>query len=206
MRRATFFEKEDNCVSCHVDNINKLFKETLNHSLVPGKITGNPYEPAQCKKGFGLTKYDLNVFILYNPILTPPNDNLLLQASATHTWKRVRELYPYFFSEKDEEEPERLPTIEDYTAQRLFSFARTTTTRTKIFKDLDKIVTNERAQIKQNLANLETVELTESANAGTQALAYEMQTMLQLFESFRGLFIDIVKEPCRELPQKPVTP
>lgn len=203
-RLATAFAEEDNCVACHIEHMNDLFKKTLNHNLIPGKITGNPFEPAQCKSGLGLVKFDVNINVLFNPIVTPPNDNLLLQPSAFATWKRVKQLYPYFFADKENVD-EPIPTIEDYTAQRLFSFARKETSRTAIIKDMEKIVKIEKAKIEQDLRKLETSMDVEARNSTTQALDYEMRTMLQLFESFKKLFADIATGPCKALLDKPVT-
>lgn len=202
-RQPTLYHRVDNCITCHIEHINTLFKETLSHSLVPGKITGNLYEPAKCKKGFGQVKLDFNFFMIFNPIITPPNDNLLFKPSAFATWKKLQEMYPYNFISKlipDGETPQE--TVESHANDWALSVARDETPKTEVMKKIDEIVSQEQDNLTFRLANLDTVTLAQAENSNTKALEQEMQVMLQLFESFKAMFEEIVKEPCEELPKK----
>lgn len=74
-KKESSYLANENCIECHFEKINDAFKKTLSHNLVPSKATGNLMEGPKCKRSMFNLKQ--NFILIPQPILTPPNDDLI---------------------------------------------------------------------------------------------------------------------------------
>lgn len=70
------FEPEENCIACHTSYILERMEETLDQSLVPGKVSMNWFEDATCKEAGNQVNLDLQVYTVRKPIYLDPSDDL----------------------------------------------------------------------------------------------------------------------------------
>lgn len=79
------------CIQCEIEAINALFEETLRHSLVPNKATGNYLESAKCKDTLTQLPLDMQIIAIASPIMTPPNDDISFGDSVLDDWNQFIE-------------------------------------------------------------------------------------------------------------------
>lgn len=77
-RQTSLYSNSANCIACHVEKINDSFNKTLGHNLSPSKQTGNLLESSKCKNAM-LPKFGFGLVMIGQPILTPPNDDLIVK-------------------------------------------------------------------------------------------------------------------------------
>lgn len=79
MKKESSYLASESCIACHFEKINDAFKKTISHNLVPSKPAGNMFESAKCKAGISSNPFWLkwNVVLVPQPIVTPPNDDLV---------------------------------------------------------------------------------------------------------------------------------
>jgi hypothetical protein len=97
------YQNSDNCIACHIEKINEKVKETINHNLLPGKLTGNVLEPAICKKAAvnNLNSVGLNFYVQTQPVMTPANNDLIYGVGIENEWNKYVSTYkPFPFDEK----------------------------------------------------------------------------------------------------------
>lgn len=88
------YTASNNCVACHVQKINDSFKKTLSHNLVPNKVTGNLLEGPKCKDALmGANWLTSNIILIGQPILTPPNDDLVIKGNLFRNLLDATERY-----------------------------------------------------------------------------------------------------------------
>lgn len=79
------------CIQCEIEAINALFEETLRHSLVPNKTTGNYLESAKCKDTLTQLPLDMQIIAIASPIMTPPNDDISFGNNVLDEWNQFIE-------------------------------------------------------------------------------------------------------------------
>ncbi len=94
MESYSSYQPGESCVLCEVEKINDLMDETLSHSLVPNKATGNQMESAKCKDTG--TALNFQFIAIAAPIPTPPNDDIILGKNIFAEWKRFVDKYEPF--------------------------------------------------------------------------------------------------------------
>jgi hypothetical protein len=77
---------ETGCIQCEIEAINALFEETLRHSLVPNKATGNYLESAKCKDTLTQLPLDMQIIAIASPVMTPPNDDISFGDNVLDEW------------------------------------------------------------------------------------------------------------------------
>lgn len=90
-KRESAFQDTDNCIACHFEKINDAFKKAVSHNLVPSKATGNLIEAPKCKGSMFNLKQ--NIILIPQPILTPPNDDLITKGDFLKNWIDYVEKY-----------------------------------------------------------------------------------------------------------------
>ncbi|KKU80492.1 MAG: hypothetical protein UY05_C0006G0026, partial [Candidatus Peregrinibacteria bacterium GW2011_GWA2_47_7] len=81
MKKQSSYTVSDNCILCHIEKINDLFKGVTDHNLSPNKVTGNLMEIPKCKAGISFPSFlNFNVIWINQPILTPPNDDIVVES------------------------------------------------------------------------------------------------------------------------------
>ncbi|GEM_PF-4556367 len=90
-KRESAFQDTDNCIACHFEKMNDAFKKAVSHNLVPSKATGNLIEAPKCKRSMFNLKQ--NIILIPQPILTPPNDDLITKGDFLKNWIDYVEKY-----------------------------------------------------------------------------------------------------------------
>lgn len=90
-KKESSFQDTDNCIACHFEKMNDAFKKAVSHNLVPSKATGNLIEAPKCKRSMFNLKQ--NFILIPQPILTPPNDDLITKGDFLKNWIDYVEKY-----------------------------------------------------------------------------------------------------------------
>lgn len=198
------YQPGDSCVLCEVEKINEHLEETLSHSLVPGKATGNLFESAKCKetKAAG---FDMQIVTIPNPIPLPPHDDLIYGKNVFEEWNKFVDRYKPIglgkFPPPDVEaqEPE---ASEDFQSKQAQKHAPSYATQSEI---LARIRKNKAQKIAEALTEVENYHNSQDS---TNVLEYsrnvigQMKVMNEFFESFRATLQKINEEPIAEIEKK----
>ncbi|MBI2453807.1 hypothetical protein HYV58_01365, partial [Candidatus Peregrinibacteria bacterium] len=95
----TLFKKQsarldsENCIACHFEKLNDSFKKTIDRNLTPSKATGNLMEGPKCKRQTLESSAAFNIVVIPQPILTPPNDDLVTKQEFSKSFFNLLESY-----------------------------------------------------------------------------------------------------------------
>jgi hypothetical protein len=197
--RAVSFVPGQSCVHCEVKEINRLLDETLSHSLVPNKATGNLLEAGKCKQGGNLLNFQFNV--VYSPIPSPNNDDLVFGNNVFEEWnKYVKRYQPVLvnnlnFNIKDD----GTPTTDVLTQQ-----------AQKQNKDLaeayDDILDTKAQALSEALNELETYQTAVNADQKHQFsrnILKMTEEMNQLMFKIQTIYKNTDKKAIKQLNEKP---
>ncbi|MFA6521451.1 MAG: hypothetical protein WCT53_03645, partial [Candidatus Gracilibacteria bacterium] len=178
-----------NCIACHFEKINDAFKKTLSHNLVPSKATGNFMEGPKCKRS--LFNLKQNFILIPNPIMTPPNDDIIVKGDFV---KNLQKFYEKYF-----DRPEK--TVSEQVLDR--ASGSQTTQIADVFQQIAQEV---EAQKEEALKFADTTNLVNDAaavNSQYRVLMQELDTMNSYFEAYRKMFEGIASggadSPCKVL-------
>lgn len=204
----------DNCIACHLEKINDALKKTLDRNLVPAKVTGNLFEGPKCKGGmFGASAASFNILMIPQPILTPPNDELVTSGSFIANMLEFYERYVddpgRCDAQKDGGSCRPLPSPDDDAAGRALQQVSEGTSLTNILKEVRKEVAMKKAQAEQILENTQVARAAEDQASQFSVILAELDTMNNYFASFRDLYIQLgnpedAESPCRRFIDKEV--
>ena len=216
-KTASAYVDSDNCIACHVEKINEKLKETINHSLIPGKATGNLLEPGICKQATAdlFAKAGIRFHAVAKPVLTPTNDDLIYGTSMVDEWEKFVNTYkPYPFYEKkipnpkDPEQDPFVPSVADTAAKAAAAYASPATTLPQVNNSIQQAVKGSQKAVSQAAAVAE-VSLQSDTDAGFfQSIRRELEQMNYFFDSFQNILHRINSQvgdlneehPCENLP------
>lgn len=187
----TSYQPGDSCIACEVEKITGLLEKTLDHTLVPNKVTGNLLESAKCKKAG--TLINLQFITIWNPIPTPPNDDLIFGKNIFEEWNKFTERYqPLLFNKLAFDTEDRPELSNDFNLEYQSQAAPPGVTQSQIFDEVNATKAKYTAQAEV------AVEELKSGNEATDMLLYsknvllEMRQMNALFENFNRSYQNIV--------------
>lgn len=210
-KRESSYVAADNCIACHFEKINDSFKRTLDYNLVPSKATGNLIEGPKCKNAlFSGPKW--NFIMISQPILTPPNDDIVTKGDII---KNMREFYEKYYNN-----PGRCkagaggackpdPNITTDAAGRALEQSPPNATLEQIANEIRRQTNALAQEAAQTLKDKDSgLENELEAQAGYySALLEELEAMTGYFESFAEIFNKIgnssANAPCQLLHSKP---
>ncbi len=209
-KKESSYLANENCVECHFEKINDAFKKTLGHNLVPSKVTGNLIEGPKCKRS--LFNLAWNVILIPQPILTPPNDDLVIKADFTDNFMSfINANNPFCEKKKDMAgklkyvcEPDK--NRQTRVTQKVLLQASDNKSMADAFGDIRREI---QAQQKEAEKVLKQVLLTTEAESGAvqfRVLSQELDTMTLYFEGFKNLYNKLTSggndSPCKVLENK----
>lgn len=182
---------DENCIACHIQKINDAFRKTLQHNLVPNKVTGNLLEGPKCKDALmGMNWLTSNIIFIGQPILTPPNDDIVVRGDLWANMKQAWLRYVDSPKKCDEGEACRIGV-----AERVLSLAKPNAT----FDDTTASLAQEsRAIAQKKMREYRNDRLQQQAAATAeqyQDIIQELDTMNTFFENFMKLFEDLTNDP-----------
>ncbi len=204
------FQNSDNCIACHVEKINEKLKDTLNHSLIPGKATGNLLEPEFCKKAAStsFSAITMNFYAVPKPVQTPINDDLIYGVNIGDEWDRYLSTYKQFpFYEKNppkasDKKADTIPPSEtDRAAKAALSTAAPDANFDQIQQAINKELSTNKQMRDNQIAIAEPALQSDNDVGFYQAIKGELQQMNFYFENFKNI-IHSLHEPVDSLPGK----
>lgn len=93
-KTVSTYQAGDSCIACELEQIDTWMDKTLSHSLIPGKATGNLLESAKCKgRMFAIPLLNFPVIKIWNPVPTPPKDDLIEKGNVFEEWNKFVKSY-----------------------------------------------------------------------------------------------------------------
>lgn len=189
------YQNTDNCILCHLEKINAKLRETVNHSLIPGKATGNLLEPQICKKAAKnlLESVGLNFYAMSKPVQTPANDDLIYGASIEEEFKSFLSTYkPFPISELNAKSTadggvEVPPSESDHANASAVAAAGPTTTLDQVQKTVEAEL-NTNNITRQSQITIAENALQSDVDVGFyQGIRREIEQMNYYFDSFKDV-------------------
>jgi len=217
------YANSDNCIACHVEQINDVLKTVVSHTLAPSKAPGNLGESAQCKKAiadaFGAVS--MNFYAVAMPVQTPANDDLVYGTTVEEEWEefcnRV-DLFPFDDCKSPEQlKEERLekgyqqpPILEDRAAKQAISQVPDGASQLDVTSRIDEIVATYRIQQDEELTALHAEEGSDESIVFFHPLKVELDQMNYYFTNFQTVLHSLHeevegfpgKQACTELKNK----
>ncbi|MBI4994294.1 hypothetical protein HZC21_01460 [Candidatus Peregrinibacteria bacterium] len=192
-----------NCIACHFEKINDAFKKTLDHNLIPSKATGNLFELPKCKRSFLNLKW--NFILLPQPILTPPNDDLITKGDIIKNMVDFYEKYYDNPGRKDKPiKPD--PDIEEEVAQRKLEQSASGKTPEELFREIRVEVSAKKAEAAKLMEETRFNSDAENQASQFKVLLSEIDMMNEYFKGFKKLYEDLISgaddSPCKVLSSK----
>ncbi len=193
---ASAYVDSDNCIACHVEKINEKLKETINHSLIPGKATGNLLEPGICKQATAdlFNTVGMRFYAVAKPVLTPTNDDLIYGSSMVDEWDKFVNTYkPFPFYEKSVPDPSNpnadtfIPNIEDSAAKAAVAYATPDTTIDQVTNSIDQQVQGQQKAVSQAVAVASPAVQSDTDSSFYQSIQRELEQMNYYFDSFQNI-------------------
>lgn len=207
-KRESAFPPEASCIACHIEKINDAYMKTVRSNLVPSKATGNLIEIPACKKGWGFpTALNFNFVAISQPILTPPNDNIVVKDVFIGNVEKFMRSYfapdmkPWGLNEEGKMQEDADKAAADRaTAQKT---GRSSVTNAAA--EINQEVVARRQEALEELKKAQTLGRSEGQLRLYKALSSEVDQMSAFFKSYQELFNNIIipeSGPCPALLNK----
>lgn len=202
----------DNCIACHFEKINDAFKKTLDHNLIPSKATGNLMEAPKCKSFMPILKQ--NFIVMTNPILTPPNDDLIVKGDFI---KNIVQAFEKYYSNPGRCDNGAVggackedPDDRAEAAARALNNATTDTSPNDIMIEIETIVAAKKDEAAKIMKEAKVFNDAQNQSTQYQPLLLEIDTMNAFFDGFLKVYSDLTLSspespdyPCNILLNKP---
>lgn len=191
------FQDEDNCIACHVEKLNDVLKDVVNHTLVPSKAPGNLGESAKCKKAMSTAfgSVSMNFYAVAMPVQTPKNDDLIYGTNVEDSWERFCEVTAFFpFAEckkpansAAESEYQIPPSITNTIAQKEMANASDDTTLEEVNRNINVALQGYIANRDQDIAALQLENQSGEKATLYNSLKAELSQMNYYFFLMRDI-------------------
>ena len=171
------YQPGDSCILCEVEKINAILDETVSHSLVPNKVTGNLMESAKCKDSYKLSGIDMQFIAIAAPIATPSDSEAIFGKNGIEEWNKFVDRY----------KPLLLPEF-DAPTNFLLNVAPSGTTQADILIEAGNVQSAAAAEA------MKGVEDYKSYNDGINTMFYsqnvfaEIEQMSAYFKHYKEIF------------------
>lgn len=200
-QKYTSYVPVDNCIACEFEKINSYLQETLSHSLVPNKATGNFGETAKCKDTLNVPLIDLRFVTMWAPAQTPPHDEAIYGKSVATEWEKfLKRTHPFGLSFSG---TTRLPEYNQELASKLaYSYMSPDTS----FSELQASINQIQNEVSKQQA--ESVEQFSIESEGQDFVGYSQEVLAEVkqitmyFRNFTRMLKTLVDETCPALLSK----
>jgi len=187
----------DNCISCELEKILAAMQKTLSHSLIPNKVTGNYMESSKCKQSMGeLPLIDINLFLIWAPLQTPPQDDAIYGKSIVKEWNKFVQRTNPVATGDSLKLPESLTKV---ATEQAYSNASPDQTMEQLIADIENIEQSIARQQANSVEQYEAGAAGEDTVAYSQAIMREVGQMTNYFKNFTDSFKKISTEICPEI-------
>jgi hypothetical protein len=180
------------CLECEVDAINSLLEETMSHSLVAHKSPGNLMESGKCKDpGIPIS---VNFVTIWNPVSTPPNDDLILGKNVFEEWNKFAEQYKPLLLDKITFPDKENPHLNSSTQSKIIQQGAPSS-----YSQGELLIQLLEVKDKYAAEAAAAVEDFDLANTGTNGMLYtnnvlaEIQQMNVLFKNYNATYKKIIE-------------
>ena len=198
------FSNSDNCIACHVEKMNDILKNVINHSLVPTKAPGNLGESAECKKAMGTAfgSVSMNFYAVAMPVKTPLNDDLVYGTNIEDDWKYFCSTVAFFpfdaCKEEDTSSPEYTyappPSLLDRAAKDALSDSADGATYEDVSRRIASTVTGYELQSATEQQKIEDQKTADETIVFFHPLRVELDQMNQYFVNFSNILQSLHEE------------
>lgn len=211
-KKASSYQTADNCIACHFEKINDSLKKTLDKNLAPSKATGNLMEASKCKRSIFNLKF--NVILMSQPILTPPNDDLVTKGDFIANFEKFAERYFGSPGRCHIEEGgvgtvcERKPPAEQEITARALETLPLDATQDSLLQDIARQLADEQKRALQFTQHNRILQDAENQSTQFSVITSELETMNGYFKGFMRIFNELTvpnaegESPCSVLQAK----
>jgi len=200
IKSAKAYGKSDNCIACHVQNINKALDKLLSKPLSANKLSGNLFEVPKCKSSFTNLPVNMNIITV---AVAPPrqsNQDKYIKLNIEKDWNKLKEAFnAYFYKTKN---PPPQATVENRSIKETLQGASNNATIDEITvkaQDRTQII---RKKVEKNVTESKEETTTELNNTQYQMTSGELEAMNQAFNTILKQ-LNKMKIPCTDLSTKP---
>ncbi len=195
------YSKTDNCVFCHVQNINKEIDKMLNKSLTANKITGNLFEMPKCKSSFSDIGANMNVITMAVPPPKQAKTDMYVNLNIEKEWQKLKEKYkPFLFDTGGKEMPDQ--NVGDRATRKAISNVSPEGSLQEVTNKTNQVITGKTQESEQAQDIRKKSLQTELQNKEYQTLIEELDAWKVYFKSIKELF-DKMLETCNEFANTP---
>ncbi|MFC1599441.1 hypothetical protein ACFL3T_00245 [Patescibacteria group bacterium] len=195
------YSKKDNCVACHIQNINKTMDSMLNKSLTANKMPGNLMEAPKCKSSFSNVGANMNIITIAVPPPKQAKQDLYLKLNVEKEWLKFKQQAdPNYFDTGANPQPTQT-SVEDRASRKGLANSGPNATFEEVVKRTTEISNGVINRENENRASKPRELKTEVQNKEFQNVIEEMSAFKLYFSSIKELF-EKMKEPCTELSNK----
>ncbi len=196
IKAAKAHGKSDNCIACHVQNINKELDKMLAKPLSANKLTGNLFEVPKCKSSYTSLPVNMNIITL---AVAPPrqaNQDKYIKLNIEKEWTKFQERFNAYFNSTSNPPPEQ--TVEDRSVKEALQASSAKVTIDELAVKTESRVQTTKTEVQQGVESQTKENRTELNNTKYQMTATELETMKKTFEAILKQFKDM-KTPCTDL-------
>ena len=199
--QTSSYQPGQSCVQCEVDEINKYLDQTLSHSLIPNKATGNLMESAKCKDAG--TLFNMQFVTIWNPVPSPKNEDIIFGKNIFEEWNKFAKDYQpqvignigFDVSERPEQSTNQLLKI---TAQN----APEGVSQSDLFNEVTNIKNKYQSQAVYDVDKFRQANDATNVALYLQSLLGEIQEMNSLFKNYKNTFNNIDKDALSKMLEK----
>lgn len=199
IKTAKVYSKSDNCIACHVQNINKALDKLLSKPLSANKLTGNLFEVPKCKSSYTNLPANMNIITL---AVAPPrqaNQNKYIKLNIEKEWVKLKERFNAYFNNTKTPPPES--TVEDRSVKEALQGSSENVTIDELAVKTENRVQTTQNEVKEGVESKEKENRTELSNTEYQMAVNELEAMKQAFDTILKQFKEM-KTPCTDLATK----
>ncbi|MFA6918298.1 MAG: hypothetical protein WC285_05750, partial [Candidatus Gracilibacteria bacterium] len=192
IRERATVTSNSSCIQCEIDKINKAFNQTLSHSMIPNKATGNIMESATCKNSYSAPLIHFKVHVLGNPLPADPADDVMFGKNIISEWNKfVTRSQSYGFGLWDRDAAEEFA----------FNYIPPTTNSDQLVLSMEAAKAGNLADIQSNMNTFEVADESDNMMIFSAPVLSQMREMREYFESYLLLFKDTVSS-CVKINRK----